>query len=152
MPRIEERKQKGTALNGIKFHVLLCMRQKRLQINSVHVWKVFIIKVLWLKPYASLPNIIPSGWFGSKHRLSNEICSRHQFLLLPFLVSPKGSWGWLMSPPVSGISGLSFDSTLLSPLLLFCLVLLPFLSYIFCLLALSSNLFPENSSIFFVKR
>ena len=30
--------------------------------------------------------------------------------------------------PLSGISGLSFDSLVLSPLLLFCLVLLPFLS------------------------
>ena len=50
--------------------------------------------------------------------------------------------------PLSGISGLSFDSTLLSPLLFFCLVLLPFLSYRF----LPAKLFPENSSIFFVKR
>ena len=33
--------------------------------------------------------------------------------------------------PLSGISGLSFDSTLLSPLLFVCLVLLPFLSYRF---------------------
>ena len=33
--------------------------------------------------------------------------------------------------PLSGISGLSFDSTLLSPLLFFCLVLLPFLPYLF---------------------
>ena len=32
---------------------------------------------------------------------------------------------------LSGISGLSFDSTVLSPLLFFCLVLLPFLSYLF---------------------
>ena len=31
--------------------------------------------------------------------------------------------------PLSGISGLSFDSTLLSPLLFICLVLLPFLSF-----------------------
>ena len=31
--------------------------------------------------------------------------------------------------PLSGISGLSFDFTLLSPLLFFCLVLLPFLSF-----------------------
>ena len=34
-------------------------------------------------------------------------------------------------PPLPGISGLSFDSTLLSPLLFFCLVLLLFLSYLF---------------------
>ena len=33
--------------------------------------------------------------------------------------------------PLSGISGLSFDSTLLSPLLFFCLVLLRCLSYRF---------------------
>ena len=33
--------------------------------------------------------------------------------------------------PLSGISGLSFDSTLLSPLLFFCLVLLLVLPYLF---------------------
>ena len=33
--------------------------------------------------------------------------------------------------PLSGISRLSFDSTLLSPLLFFCLVLLPFQSNLF---------------------
>ena len=33
--------------------------------------------------------------------------------------------------PLSGISGLSFDSPLLSPLLFFCIVLLLFLSYLF---------------------
>ena len=37
--------------------------------------------------------------------------------------------------PLSGISGLSFDSTVLSPLLFFCFVLLLFLSYLFFLLA-----------------
>ena len=53
--------------------------------------------------------------------------------------------------PLSGISGLSFDSTSLSPLLFFCLVVLPFLSYLF-LPAGPFKLFPENSAIFFVKR
>ena len=52
--------------------------------------------------------------------------------------------------PLSGISGLSFDSTLLSALLFFCLALLPYLIF-FCQLVLSSELFPENSSIFFIK-
>ena len=37
---------------------------------------------------------------------------------------PKGGKGSLMSPPWSEISGLSFDSTLLSPLFFFCPVLL----------------------------
>ena len=57
--------------------------------------------------------------------------------------------------PLSGISGLYFDSTLLSPLLFFLpsSVTLSALS-LFCLLALahSPELFPNNSSIFFVKR
>ena len=44
---------------------------------------------------------------------------------------PKGGRGCLMSPPLSGIWGRSVASTLLSPLLFFCLVLLPFLSYRF---------------------
>ncbi len=45
--------------------------------------------------------------------------------------SPEGRPGMSDVSPLSGISGLSFDSTLLSPLLFFCLVLLPFLSYCF---------------------
>ena len=56
-----------------------------------------------------------------------------------------------VTPPPSGISGLSFDSTLLSLLLFSCLVLLFFLSF-FCLPVLSPELFPENSFSFFVKR
>ena len=45
--------------------------------------------------------------------------------------APKGGWGCLMFFPMSGISGLSFDSPFLSPLLFFCLVLLLFLSCLF---------------------
>ena len=44
---------------------------------------------------------------------------------------PEGRPGMSDVSPLSGISGLSFDSTLLSPLLFFCLVLLLFLSYRF---------------------
>ena len=44
---------------------------------------------------------------------------------------PEGRPGMSDVSPLSGISGLSFDSTLLSLLLFFCLVLLPFLSYRF---------------------
>ena len=47
------------------------------------------------------------------------------------LLSSEGRPGMFDASPLSGISGLSFDSTLLSPLLFFCLVLLPFLSYRF---------------------
>ena len=55
--------------------------------------------------------------------------------------------------PLSGISGLSFDSTLLSPLFFFCLVLLLFLSYSFSgYWSILLHFFPENSSIFFIKR
>ena len=45
--------------------------------------------------------------------------------------TPEGRLGMSDVSPLSGISGLSFDSTLLSPLLFFCLVLLPFLSHRF---------------------
>ena len=47
------------------------------------------------------------------------------------LLAPEGRPGMSDVSPLSGISGLSFDSTLLSPLFFFCLVLLPFLSYLF---------------------
>ena len=45
--------------------------------------------------------------------------------------APEGRPGMSDVSSLSGISGLSFDSTLLSPRLFFCLVLLPFLSYRF---------------------
>ena len=48
---------------------------------------------------------------------------------IPPLLTPEGRPVMSDVSPLSGISGLSFDSTLLSPLLFFCLVLLPFLSY-----------------------
>ena len=51
--------------------------------------------------------------------------------VLPQDTTPEGRPGMSDVSPLSGISGLSFDSTLLSPLLFFCLVLLPFLSYRF---------------------
>ena len=53
--------------------------------------------------------------------------------------------------PLSGLSGLSFDSTLLSPFLFICLLPLLFLSQ---LSACSANVCfsSENSSIFFVRR
>ena len=44
---------------------------------------------------------------------------------------PEGRPGMSDVSPLSEISGLSFESTLLSPLLFFCLVLLPFLSDLF---------------------
>ena len=47
------------------------------------------------------------------------------------IFSPKGRPGISDVSPLSGISGLSFDSALLSPVLFFCLVLLPFLPYLF---------------------
>ena len=46
-------------------------------------------------------------------------------------LAPEGRRGMSDVSPLCGISGLLFDSTLLSPLLFFCLVLLPFLSYRF---------------------
>ena len=49
---------------------------------------------------------------------------------LPLLTSEGRTVMSDVSPP-SGIAGLSFDSTLLSPRLFFCLVLLLFLSYFF---------------------
>ena len=48
-----------------------------------------------------------------------------------YVDAPEGRPGMSDVSPLSGISGLSFDSTLLSPFLFFCLVLLPFLSYLF---------------------
>ena len=56
-----------------------------------------------------------------------------------------------MSPPLSGISGLSFDSIFLSALVIFCLVVLLILSSFFLLLARSAAYFPEMSINLFSK-
>ena len=71
---------------------------------------------------------------------------------LSLLTPPKGGRGYLMSPPCLESQGCH-----LIPLcyLLSCssaLSCYPFCLIVFCLLDLSSKLFPENSSIFFVKR
>ena len=61
------------------------------------------------------------------------IC-RFDFSKLPLTslhMPPEGRPGMSDVSPLSGISGLSFDSTLLYPLLFFCLVLLLFLSGLF---------------------
>ena len=57
---------------------------------------------------------------------------------------------WCLPP--SGISGLSFDSTLLSPLLFFCLVLLLFLSYHFLSVGPFFWTFSRKFFNIFVKR
>ena len=63
-----------------------------------------------------------------------EAMHDHSALARPFSFHLEGRPGMSdVSPPLplSGISGLSFDSTLLSPLLFFSLVLLLCLSYLF---------------------
>ena len=70
--------------------------------------------------------------------------------IFPALASPEGRPGLSDVSPLSGISELLFDSTLLPPLLFLCLILLLFLFYLlFCLLDHSPELFLENSSTIF---
>ena len=67
------------------------------------------------------------GVTGSKEVFLILQCER---TLLPYrtLWPPEGRPGMSDVFPLSGISGLSFDLTLLSPLFFYCLVLLIFLS------------------------
>ena len=69
-----------------------------------------------------------------------------------FLLPPEGRPGMSDVSPLSGISGMSFDSTLLSPLLFFCLVLLPFLSYHFLSAGPFFSTFPRKFFNIFIKR
>ena len=57
---------------------------------------------------------------GSSGSSSSSMSFLREFSRL----TPEGRPGMFDVSPLSGISGLSFDSTLLSPLLFFCLVLL----------------------------
>ena len=69
--------------------------------------------------------------FESRFYSSLLMFSQLLYLLSLPVAAPEGRPGMSDVSPLSGISGLSFDSTLLSPRLFFCLVLLPFLSYRF---------------------
>ena len=68
------------------------------------------------------------------------------------VLTPEWRLGVSDVSPISGISRLSLGSTLLSPLLFFCLVLFLFLSFFLPADPFSGSFFPENSLIFFVKR
>ena len=85
----------------------------------------FFIGMLLCSPVSSIlvPNQMPSDFFYSVGDLKIRKNSQQCF--------PEGRPGMSDVSLLSGISGLSFDFTLLSPLLFFCLVLLPFLSYRF---------------------
>ena len=73
-------------------------------------------------------------------------------IVLSLQFTPKGGWGCLKCRPLSGISGLSFDSPFLSPLVLFfCLVLLLCL-VIFLLMFLSPDFFPQKTLKYFSLR
>ena len=77
----------------------------------------------------------------------STVCSgAHKPVFL--LVNPEGRPGMCDSTLLSGISGLSFDSPFLSPLLFFCLVLL-FCLVIFFFVLSFSLFFPENSQTSF---
>ena len=67
------------------------------------------------------------------------------------LPSPEERPGMSDVSPLLGISGLSFDSTLLSPLLFFCLVLLLFCLFSACW-SILLNFFQKILPIYFVKR
>ena len=92
--------------------------------KNVWCWSVCLPVILWWQccigrclMHVSLSNFV----------CLLEICVLSSLFL--FFWPLKGDWGCLMSL-LSGISRLSFDSTLLSPLLFFSLVLLVFLSYL----------------------
>ena len=76
----------------------------------------------------SFINIIPSSI--NMGRGMGEYWN-HSICLSSCPCTPEGRSGMSDVSPLPGISGLSFDSTLLSSLLFFCLVLLLFLSYLF---------------------
>ena len=78
-----------------------------------------------LQPLSSLHSSISVG-DTSAISLYQSFC-----VFVVLFISPEGRPGMSDVSPLSGISGLSFDSTLLSPLLCFCLVLLPCLSDLF---------------------
>ena len=71
------------------------------------------------------------GWRGKVVKYTSSY-TLHNSLSHPvslFLSRREAGYVWCL--PLSEISGLSFDSTLLSPFLFFCLILLLFLPYLF---------------------
>ena len=91
------------------------------------------------KSYWKRWTILPTGR-NNVEKLSNSVfiasCQKNCQIVVSTRqlcqhTAPEGSPGMSDVSPLSGISGLSVDPTLLSPVLFFCLVLLSFLSDIF---------------------
>ena len=76
----------------------------------------------------------------------------NEMKVMLFASAPEGRPGMSDVSPLSGISGLSFDSTLLSPVLFFCLVLFLFLTYFLSTCwSILLNFFQKILPRFFVK-
>ena len=118
-------------------------------INSKTAYWVNALSKCLILEWKYISDFRPSYW--SKWMAFLLYCQCHSAF---WTVSvPEGRPGISDISPLSGISGLSFDSTLLIPLMFFSLDLLLFLSYLFCACwPILLNFFPENSSVFFIKK
>ena len=95
--------------------------------------------ITWLFYWVKGHNVQASNSAHQVYLNSRTVCDKFtiiafQLFLLPpppFPPTPHGRPVMSDVSPVSGISGLSFDPTSLSPLFFSSLVLLPFLSYLF---------------------
>ena len=85
--------------------------------------------------------VIRCGWKQAQPTFSRLVLVLHRLGVLS-AIPPEGGPGMSDVSPLSGISGLSFGSILLSTLLFFCLVLLPFLSNLFLPAGPFSWIFP----------
>ena len=114
------------------------------------LWRSSLQCQIFLLP---LPSVgMHQGLLWHSNRLELRVYSSWEFLLCCDW-APEVRPGMSDVSLLSGISGLSFDSTLLSPLLFFCLVLLPFLSYLFSVCwSLLLNFFQKILQYFFVKK
>ena len=98
------------------------------------VWQVIFNTHMFKGPSTRQNFVLEScvSFLNSYLSLPPTICPVIIFISPPTLsFAPEGRPGMSDVSPLSAISGLSFDFTLLSPLLFSCLALLLFLSYLF---------------------
>ena len=105
--------------NPLSNHLVCFITHNFVNWNNFRAVLVWVVKSMWYHSRKTSPE--------GKGGFAVEV---HVLLTLSPYIPPREAGDVWYLPP-SGISGLSFDSTLLSPLLFFCLVLLSFLSYLF---------------------
>ena len=121
----------ASATSGLSFSYL-----KLSAILVSQCWKGNLVWLLCIESLVAQRRAVKPECLAKELELPTSVLCRHGISYLsisvfPCVSPPEGRPGMSDVSPLSGISGLSFDSTLLSPILFFCFFRFLFLSCLF---------------------